>query len=151
GAVATTYLNATYHQISSGLTPAWAHQFFIDDVLKFEVTEPANSSLDLVAYTLNAGPYNIHGGRHTLKTVVDPANAIVELNETDNTSQAQFLWSPNPTGPGTFTLQNAPPAAGNLPQPNLDGFYFTHDASSAWVIGMATFNTADDYLFRIYG
>ena len=136
GNVADTYFNASYHQLALGPVPAWKHQVYVDDVLKIDVNEPANSLQDQFYYSLNGGPYVVQGGRHTLKTIADPDDALLESIETDNIAQGQFVWSPLVTAPGVAHLRAAPPVAGSLAYPNSDGFQFDHDPSVPWVVGL---------------
>ncbi len=44
---------------------------------------------------LNSGPYNMHGGRHTLEARIDWENDIEESDETDNNLAYQFVWTPH--------------------------------------------------------
>lgn len=58
---------------------------------------------------INAGPYDVPGGRHTLRVTLDPFDTISEYNEDDNDYAVQYVWRPAALTPFTMHTRAAPP------------------------------------------
>jgi hypothetical protein len=118
----------------------------IEDLSFFTPTNTPEQDIPL----FDRGPFAVAGGRHTLRQTIDWPNAWVEGNEADNSFEVQSVWSPLLCTPGIATSRGAPPAPGDLPLPNSDGFQFGHNRSTAWVSAIAPLTPNDDYDLYVY-
>ena len=109
-------------------------------------------------HSLNKGPVDVNGGRHTFELRIDEDDYIAESDETDNNLAYQFVWSPLLISEDLGSNQEWPPhqaggwdavPAGEVRWYNADGFRFI---SSGWwnaVVLTATDDT-DDYDCRLH-
>lgn len=143
----------TYANRATNLTgdnaPANAGRTFLDDSLLFGVTMGDNSAAGLWT-TLNAGPYTVRGGRHTLRQEADDDNQVIESNENDNSWSNQWVWSPLATSFHVPLVRDFPPVQGTGVYPNADGFSFTRGPSFSWVVAIAPLTLGDDYDLKVY-
>lgn len=164
GNVAATYFNfcgrnagesATSGQVTTGL--------YMDGVAKL-FNYRASVGAGVTYYTVNSGPYNITGGRHTFETFHDTYEEIQESNETNNRWAHQWVWSPYAMTVATQVTRNKPQAwtagwdavtDGSTLYYNCDGLSFQTtryvDLSYTWdaVYACGT-DTGEDYDCRLH-
>ena len=89
--------------------------------------------------TLNQGPFAIHGGRHTIASVVNlQPNEVLETTYSDNVWSNQWVWRPEPLSKENGILfTRMPPWEGSGIHPNSDAFSFSRDPGHAWVVGVS--------------
>jgi hypothetical protein len=100
--------------------------------------------------SLNAGPFSVPGGRHTVVVRADPEDRIREATESDNVWMGQFVWSPLPLNRETPVARPMPPEPGPFTEPNCDGFRFMVPPAEAWVVAVAPRGPIDDYDLYLY-
>ena len=130
-------------------TPAFQAALFLDDSLLQASTFNDNTTPG--SWTaLNAGPYTVRGGRHTLRHESDINHEVNESNESDNNWANQWVWSPLVTTFQTPNVRDFPPKKGTGVYNNADGFSFTRPSNFSWVVAMAPLTAGDDYDLRVY-
>lgn len=105
---------------------------------------PVDSASTIVILTppngqtsINRGPFEVRGGRHTVEAWTDAAEVIAESSEANNRFGRQFVWKPLPLTRNVGYTRPAPPdRVGGwnviqvpIGQPrfwNCDGFSYTH-------------------------
>lgn len=93
--------------LSSVQLPVWVH-LFLDDILVETVLWDTSIVQNPLVRPEWDGLYEVvrlTPGDHTLKMVVDPANLVVESDETNNVFETRLTWSVGPVG-----LKPLPPA-----------------------------------------
>ena len=107
--------------------------------------------------SMNRGPLQVPGGRHSLAMRWDATDAIGEPNETDNVHGRQYVFEPATLLPGSLVTRGAPPAkyAGadmlteGLQLLNEDGLRM--GSASAWnAVAIRPMSDADDYECRLH-
>lgn len=149
GNTTDTYLNWAIQQEGPGnVGPAWGTELWLDEQpLASGGVGPNSAPASYQA--LNVGPVNVRGGRHSLTSYVDLANAVAESNEFDNVWRGQWVWTPYALSDQTPIARAVPPLQGYFANPNCDGFTFT---GNWWAcIGIVPTNTNDDYDLLLYG
>lgn len=110
-------------------------------------------------YSLNAGPYNITGGRHTVEAAHDYNEQIQESNETNNRWAHQWVWTTPIMTIGTQYTRDAPPGHsagwdavtdGSTLYYNCDGLHFATaryaDLTCTWdAVCVYAVDNVDDY------
>ena len=107
---------------------------------------------------LNAGAFNVRGGRHTFEEVQDDGDNILESDETDNWWAHQFIFTPYVLSPSTPKTRGTPPERlggvssivdGSAYYLNCDGFRFA--STGYWnAITMYAENDAEDYDLELF-
>jgi hypothetical protein len=105
---------------------------------------------------LNLGG-TVSGGRHTIRTAIDPFDVILELNEGNNQYARQFVWTPQPISANTLVVRAAPPvgnadwtvlsASGYPAEFASDGLAFDVNSTPGYWHGIAVHaaSNADNY------
>jgi hypothetical protein len=135
GGMSTTRLNWSVALEGGNVIANWALDVSLDERPLVTVPDMGPAAPGTVI-ALNQGPWMIHGGRHTLTLRADPAGAVRESTEEDNTASWQFVWSPEPLATGFTAERPAPPARGSFPEPNSHGFVL-HPGATAWGVAVA--------------
>jgi len=136
-------------QITGDNTPSFHGAVFLDDSLMQATNYNDNTGAGLWI-ALNAGPYTIRGGRHTLRHESDAYDEMIESNENDNSWANQWVWSPLVTTFHTPNVRDFPPLKGTGVYKNADGFSFTRQPTFSWVVAMAPLMAGDDYDLNVY-
>ncbi len=90
----------------------------------------------------------IRGGRHALRVDYDTNHDVVESNESDNTYEQQFVWSPMTLAHRTPETRAMPPQRGDFAALNCDGFKFTGSWWGCFAILPSQAN--DDYDIQLF-
>lgn len=133
----TIYMNIAREQQGPGVVPPYHFQGHLDGMTTvlsgwYFIDVPPS-----VSGTINHGPYQVRGGRHTISSEVDQFDDVWEYDEGDNIYEQQFVWSPLVTAKNTPVVRLRPPDVGTGVLPNMDGFQYTPAASHSWVIAQA--------------
>ncbi len=156
GNTASTYWNVGLWNSGESTTAAgFDIRAYVDGVWDWSVWSGALSP-SWGQYGLNIGPMYVCGGRHTLETRLDGAEAIAETNENDNRWAHQWVWTPLALTPNVPTTREAPPLKTAGWDAVVDGspLYYNSDglrmgANSYWdaAILRPTSATADDDVY----
>jgi hypothetical protein len=109
-------------------------------------------------YTVNQGPLNVSGGRHTAEGFLDADEDILEGNEIDNHWAHQWIWTPYELSPASRIARARPPdrrggwdsvVDGSPRYYNCDGLRFTTTGywNAVWVHAG---NDSNDYDCRLH-
>ncbi len=129
----STYLNFAYQNNGEGDALSHESKVYIDDVQYYFLSTSGVSTGNTKKMT-NKGPYNVRGGRHTVKAFLDADEEIWETNESDNIFTTQKVWSP-------YSLTSQSPVSRNFPPKknttgaafyNCDGFDFNFGLPMSW-------------------
>jgi hypothetical protein len=106
--------SSTYWNTSGGNTGDLATSRSCYTRLYVDGVHRASASQGVVAagasfYSINQGPVNIQGGRHTFESFLDGSEVIAEGSETDNQWAEQWIWSPRILTTGVTVTRGAPP------------------------------------------
>lgn len=148
GNSATTCFNWGISQEGNAL-PAWSARLLVDGTTVSTLSKPAGNPAGSY-YVLNVGPVALSGGRHTVAVEADGAGRVPESNEADNAWATQYVWSPLALERSAPLVRTLPPPAGEMAEPNSDGFAFSPTAGTAWVCGLANTNNRDNYDLHVY-
>lgn len=95
----------------------------------------------------NVGIYT-RGGRHSLKQTFDTFNETIESNESDNTFQTQYVFSPLPLTDQVPIARGVPPQRGPFTYANSDGLVGT---GNWWgCVAITPYNLNDDYDVQLH-
>ena len=150
GNVDSTWVNWNVYVPGPGELPAFDYKLLLDAEVVDSNGVTDNNFTPTIYTSLNAPRLTVRGGRHCLEQVVDPANVVVESNETDNSWFDQWVWSPLVTARQIGLIRSVPPNPCSLVLPSSDGFAFARNAGVAWVTGLAPFSAGDDYDLYVY-
>jgi hypothetical protein len=150
GNAPTTFLNWAVQQEGPNPMPAWSASVFLDDEDSLAAAGPGDGNLPGSYQTLNAGPFTVRGGRHTLTSHADRAGEVAESDETDNQWSGQWVWSALPVSRGVPVVRARPPLRGSGADPNSDGLQYAPASGAAWVTAMAPLQAGDDYDLVVY-
>lgn len=112
-------------------------------------------SPDMLFGFLNLGPIGVPGGRHCMAVELDATEVVPELNESNNISGNQFVWSPIPlvaNSPRNFGAPRRRDAGWDgvaVMAYNADGYRFT---GSGWWNALYAFTWSDtsNYDLRLH-
>jgi FlgD Ig-like domain/CARDB len=138
GEADSTWINAVYQNTGDVLAGSTRMNFHLDGSFlgsrNLWVIEPGAWN-----GPVNAGPYNVPGGRHILRVTADALNAVVESDETDNVLSVQYCWQGDFLAPLAVETRAAPPKydqdfeyGGGGSWWNCDGVRIAPSASYDW-------------------
>jgi hypothetical protein len=143
----TCYINVA--MTNSGgdcATPGSTNNFYVDDNFAYWFNWGGTWGAGATYGLWVNWPLTVQGGRHTLRIDDDVYGEIQESNESNNTYQTQYVWSPYVLATDTPVLRGVPPDYGPFAAPNSDGFQYTGEWWGA--IGMTPTASNDDYDVR---
>ncbi|MCC7429823.1 hypothetical protein IT568_03150 [bacterium] len=135
----STFINFAIRNAGIGESGGHTNKLFLDRVPIS--TQSIGDGLPSGTRTLNKGPFEVRGGRHTIADSIDVGNIVPESNETNNYYQRQFIWEPKPLALVSSIQRDAPPIKGNGINPNCDGFSYKYP-SGTFAFGIALLPTA---------
>lgn len=129
----STYLNFAYQNNGEGDALSHESKIYVDDV-KYYYLSTSGVGTGSTKKLTNKGPYNVRGGRHTVKAFLDADEEIWETNENDNIFTTQKVWSPYPLLNQIPVSRNAPPKKNTTGATfyNCDGFDFGFGLPLSW-------------------
>jgi FlgD Ig-like domain/IPT/TIG domain/CARDB len=145
----TTYINAA--MTNDGLdcaAPSSLNNFYVDDNFAYWFSWGGVWGAGATYGLWTNWPLTVQGGRHTLRIDDDVNGEIQESNESNNTYQAQYVWSPLVLATDTPVYRGAAPDNGPFVAPNSDGFQYLGDWWGG--VGMIPVYSNDDYDVREY-
>jgi len=144
-----TFMNSVMWQNGPDPTPSWIWRITVDSEVLGDNATPDRMAVGGYAF-LDVGPITIRGGRHTLGHVADPANLLLESNESNNAYEGQWVWSPLLVAKGVGVVRPVPPDRSVFPNPSGDGFQLNRDINFSWVVAQAPRSYSDDYDLYVY-
>jgi len=94
GDTVTTYLNYSFISDSEAADPGFCEIDVTLDGAWVEGLDFMGGTAGTYWFWLDPTPQSIPGGRHTLGFMVDRGNQLPEIDETNNTDGAQYVWTP---------------------------------------------------------
>ena len=105
-----TWLNLAWRNQGAGYAAAgWTTTTRLDGETFYEQVYPYVAAPGGDGLLINKGPLNVRAGRHTLGHIIDSGNERVELDKTNNTWGAQFIWRPPVMINGQTAQRECPP------------------------------------------
>ena len=150
----TTYYNQAMRQAnSSSHNPGVYGRAFLDNVYTIWYSY-GGGTWSGTQYWNNVGPITVRGGRHALHSTVDYFDEVCESNESDNTRNTQWVWSPYVLGDDQSLQRSTPPEkmTTTWTYPNCDGFQLTGNSwwSAVAIQPLTTTADFDVYLHNDY-
>jgi len=158
GDASATYWNMRGQNVGESTTSTgFAAHLYVDGVYSYWASwGPIGPSGHF--YGIDMGPFYVHAGRHTFSAMVDAGEAISELDETNNVTGHQYIWTPGMLTPDSRLVRVSPPdrvggwshvVDGQVLWYNSDGKRFS---SSAWWNAVVVYATdlTKDFDVRLY-
>lgn len=110
----TTYVNAAmWNDGGDCVSPAGANEILLDDVSAIAMPWTGLWNPGVLSGDWRNFPLSVRGGRHTLTHELDVNEEALESNESDNSRDFQYVWSPTAIANQTVLAATAPPLPGN--------------------------------------